>query len=45
MIKRGAGAGFAGIENPLFFADNVRMLYGDGQEAVAELIRAIKAVG
>ena len=44
VIKRGAGAGFAGVENPLFFEDNVRMLYGDGQEAVAELIRGIKSV-
>jgi NAD(P) transhydrogenase subunit beta len=43
VIKRGAGAGFAGVENPLFFADNVRMLYGDGQQAVAELIREVKA--
>jgi NAD(P) transhydrogenase subunit beta len=42
VIKRGAGAGFAGVENPLFFEDNVRMLYGDGQEAVAELVRGIK---
>ena len=44
VIKRGAGAGFAGVENPLFFEDNVRMLYGDGQQAVAELIRGIKSV-
>jgi H+-translocating NAD(P) transhydrogenase subunit beta len=44
VIKRGAGAGFAGIENPLFFADNVRMLYRDGQEAAAELIRGIKSL-
>ena len=43
VIKRGAGAGFAGVENPLFFADNVRMLYGDGQQAVAALIRDVKA--
>ena len=43
VIKRGAGAGFAGVENPLFFEDNVRMLYGDGQEAVAELIRGVKS--
>jgi len=42
VIKRGAGVGFAGVENPLFFEDNVRMLYGDGQEAVAELIRGVK---
>jgi len=44
VIKRGAGAGFAGVENPLFAADNVRMLYRDGQEAAAELIRAVKSL-
>jgi NAD(P) transhydrogenase subunit beta len=43
VIKRGAGAGFAGVENPLFAAGNVRMLYGDGQQAVAALIRDVKA--
>jgi NAD(P) transhydrogenase subunit beta len=44
VIKRGQGAGFSGIENALFFLDNTRMLYGDGQKAVAELIAAVKAV-
>ena len=42
VIKRGRGAGFSGIENHLFYADNTRMLYGDGQKAVAELIAGIK---
>ena len=45
VIKRGQGAGFSGIENALFFLDNTRMLYGDGQKAVAELVNAIKAGG
>ncbi|MEZ5474961.1 MAG: NAD(P)(+) transhydrogenase (Re/Si-specific) subunit beta [Steroidobacteraceae bacterium] len=45
VIKRGQGAGFSGIENALFFLDNTRMLYGDGQKATAALIAAIKAVG
>ena len=42
VIKRGQGAGFSGIENMLFFLDNTRMLYGDGQEMAAELIQAVK---
>ena len=42
VIKRGQGRGFSGIENALFFADNTRMLYGDGQSAASELISAIK---
>ena len=43
VIKRGQGAGFSGIENALFFLDNTRMLYGDGQAAVGQLIQAVKA--
>ena len=46
VIKRGQGAGFSGIENALFYLDNTRMLYGDGQAAVGQLIHAVKgAVG
>jgi NAD(P) transhydrogenase subunit beta len=44
VIKRGQGAGFSGIENALFYLDNTRMLYGDGQAAVSQLIQAVKAV-
>ncbi len=44
VIKRGQGAGFSGIENALFFLDQTRMLYGDGQAAVGELIQSIKAI-
>ncbi len=42
VVKRGQGAGFSGIENALFFLDNTRMLYGDGQAMAAELIQAVK---
>ena len=44
VIKRGKGTGFAGIENALFYADNTRMLYGDGAAAVAQLVSELKAV-
>ncbi|MGH8377415.1 MAG: NAD(P)(+) transhydrogenase (Re/Si-specific) subunit beta, partial [Gammaproteobacteria bacterium] len=44
VIKRGQGRGFSGIENALFYMDNTRMLYGDGQEAVARLIQSIKTL-
>ena len=44
VIKRGQGTGFSGIENALFYLDNTRMFYGDGQAAAAELIQAVKAV-
>lgn len=42
VIKRGKGAGFSGVENLLFYADNTRMLYGDGQKMAAELLTSVK---
>ncbi|MBN8885811.1 MAG: NAD(P)(+) transhydrogenase (Re/Si-specific) subunit beta [Rudaea sp.] len=44
VIKRGKGTGFAGIENALFYQDNTRMLYADGQDAANKLIAGLKAV-
>jgi NAD(P) transhydrogenase subunit beta len=44
VIKRGQGAGFSGIENALFYLDNARMLYGDGQAKAAELVQAVKTL-
>lgn len=45
VIKRGKGTGFAGIENALFYADNTRMLYGDGAEMASALVSELKALG
>ena len=42
VIKRGRGAGFAGIDNRLFYEDQTRMLYGDGQEMAAKLVQGVK---
>jgi len=44
VIKRGKGTGFAGIENALFYADNTRMLFGDGAAAVSQLVSELKAI-
>jgi NAD(P) transhydrogenase subunit beta len=44
VIKRGRGKGFAGIENALFYADNTRMLYGDGQAVAGELVTGLKSL-
>ena len=44
VIKRGKGKGFAGIENALFYADNTRMLYGDGAEMASALVGELKAL-
>jgi len=43
VIKRGKGTGFAGIENALFYADNTRMLYGDGAGVASALVSELKA--
>src|SRR5271167_1018987 len=45
VIKRGQGQGFSGIDNALFGLDQTRMLYGDAQSAVSQLIQAVKAAG
>ncbi len=42
VIKRSLSPGFAGIANPLFAADNAYMFYGDGQQAVLDIISAVK---
>ena len=44
VVKRGQGAGFSGIENALFFLDQTRMLYGDGQAMASELIQSVKSI-
>ncbi|HEY2624821.1 NAD(P)(+) transhydrogenase (Re/Si-specific) subunit beta [Dyella sp. Tek66A03] len=44
VVKRGKGTGFAGIENALFYADNARMLYGDGQAAAGQLVTELKTL-
>ena len=38
VSKRGQGAGYSGIENPLFFKDNTRMFYGDAKSSLDQLL-------
>ncbi|MEM0135647.1 MAG: NAD(P)(+) transhydrogenase (Re/Si-specific) subunit beta [Thermoplasmatales archaeon] len=42
VLKRGAGKGFAGIENDLFYMDKTKMLYGDAQESISKVIQELK---
>lgn len=42
VIKRSLSPGFAGIPNPLFALDNTLMFYGDGKQAVLEIVSALK---
>jgi NAD(P) transhydrogenase subunit beta len=44
VIKRGRGAGFAGIENALFYEPRTRMLFGDAKSALQELILEVRAL-
>ena len=39
VLKRSMASGFAGVDNPLFFKDNTRMLFGDAKESLATLVR------
>ncbi len=39
VLKRSMASGFAGIENPLFFKQNTRMLFGDAKESISAVIR------
>jgi proton-translocating NAD(P)+ transhydrogenase subunit beta len=43
VMKRSMAAGFAGIENHLFYKDNTRMLFGDAKASLNALIAAVKA--
>jgi NAD(P) transhydrogenase subunit beta len=41
VSKRSMAAGYAGIENPLFFKENTRMLYGDAKKSVDALVQGL----
>jgi NAD(P) transhydrogenase subunit beta len=42
VLKRSLNPGFAGVENPLFFKDNTRMLFGDAKQSVSALVAEFK---
>jgi NAD(P) transhydrogenase subunit beta len=44
VLKRSMSSGFAGIENPLFYADNTSMLFGDAKQSVADVTEELKAL-
>jgi len=42
VLKRSMASGFSGVDNPLFFKENVRMLFGDAKQSIAGLVAEFK---
>jgi len=43
VLKRSMATGYAGVENPLFFKENTRMLFGDAKTSLEGLLAALRA--